>query len=417
MSLRQSLLRVILIASLFCPLVALADSLGFDTTIVGQVRENQNNQSEVPFNGYLGLEYSRPQWNFSSETNMRIFRDWQRSWDDYDLYQAVVHIRPVPVVQIDFGRQFLSQGFSTDLMDGLKLTLSPPWPLEFTTYLGIPRTVEHGDFNKNDGLLSGLSIRIKDIPNTNLQIHTAWRKANIRVADIRENDAVYLGGNASYLFPGSWKPLLYGLVEFNATGKVLETGSIGLDIYPREWAAFNVEFNYFNVDRNFTQRSILGLFTQGRLLSGRIGSTWTLIPNYLSLEQSYSYQNIEVTNGNRQHGHLFEVLLPITLDKIGLFIGPGYYFSKSFGGDLHGIRLSVYEQFTEKLYTEAAVDYTTFDKITGVNDDGFSATLWTGYEVIKGLTLSGGFEYNNNNLFERDIRGSFKLQYHYGRDI
>ena len=417
MRLKKTLFSALLMAILVIPAGASADNLGFNTTILGQARQNQGNQNEVPLNGYLGLAYERPAWNLSAETDMRFFRDMARSWDDYDLYQAVVHIKPSNIVQIDFGRQFLSQGFSTDLVDGLKLTLRPALPVEFVTYTGIPRTVERGDFNKNDGLLSGVSIRFKDILRTSIQLHTAWRKANIRIGNARANDEVLVGADASYLFKGSWKPLLYGLAEFNATGKIVETGTAGLDIYPRDWAAFNVEFNYFDVDRNFNRPSILGLFAQGRILSGRIGSTWTLIPDTLTLEQSYSFQNIEVISGTRSNGHLLEVSLPVTLEKIRLSFSPGYYFSKSFGGDLHGVRLSAYEQFTDKFYAEAGVDYTTYNKVTGVNDDAFASGLWTGYEVLKGLTLSGGVEYNKNNQLGRDVRGSFKLQYNYGFKI
>lgn len=422
---RQSVLSALLTAAVLFPLAASADRLSFDTTLLGQGREDENNVGEFPFNGYLGLQYSRPGWwNLSSETNMRLFRDWKRGWDDYDLYQAVVHVTPGEIVQIDFGRQFLSQGFTTDLVDGLKLTIRPPWPVEFTTYSGIPRTVERGDFNDfsgtgngNDGLLSGLSVRIKEIPRTNLQLHTAWRKANIRVGDLRENDAVLVGADASVSLGGAWKPLLYGVSEVNTTGKVMETGTLGLDLYPRSWASFNLEFDYFNTDRNFARQSILELLADGRILSGSIGSTWTLIPDFLEMTESYSLQNITVNGGNRRNGHLLEVAFPITFDSIGLDIGPGYYFSKSFGGDLHGLRIAAHERFNEKWDADLGFDVTTYDKVTGDNDNAFSTVLWTGYEILKDLKLAAGFEFNKNNLFDRDIRGSFKLQYNYGFDI
>ena len=128
MRLKKTLFSALLMAILVIPAGASADNLGFNTTILGQARQNQGNQNEVPLNGYLGLAYERPAWNLSAETDMRFFRDMARSWDDYDLYQAVVHIKPSNIVQIDFGRQFLSQGFSTDLVDGLKLTLREKRP-------------------------------------------------------------------------------------------------------------------------------------------------------------------------------------------------------------------------------------------------------------------------------------------------
>src|SRR3989338_6882325 len=84
------------VVGLFCliPFVVRAGEFHLDTSILGQVRENEQSQSELPISGYLGLATRLPKSHVSMETNMRLFRDFERNWDDYDLYQAVLHWSP-----------------------------------------------------------------------------------------------------------------------------------------------------------------------------------------------------------------------------------------------------------------------------------------------------------------------------------
>ena len=410
---RPMIFILLVLLSLGLPSTVGAAEFGLDTTLLGQVRENEGDQTEIPVNGYLGLGFSQSKWNFSGETNMRLFRDFPRKLDDYDLYQAVLHIQPIQALKIDFGRQFVSEGFSTEILDGIRLTLMPLKYLDITVYTGMPRSVETGDFDKNNGLFSGISLGLKNVARTNARIHAAWRKHNIRFNDLKQNDEILVGADLSHQFAIPERPLLYGLVEYNVTGKNLDAGTAGVDIAPFSGAALNLEFNYFNVNRDSDRPTILGLFARGRLLTGRFASTWTLIPDRLDFVESYSYQRIEIQEDVRRHGHLLDTAFRISWDEIGLHVEPGYYFARSFGGNLHGVRASLHEQFTDRWYAEAGVDFSKYTKITGKNDTAFSTVIWTGYEVVKDLTLSGGFEYNRNTLFDKDIRGSFKVEYRF----
>ena len=56
-------------------------------------------------------------------------------------------------------------------------------------------------------------------------------------------------------------------------------------------------------------------------------------------------------------------------------------------------------------------DYAKYEKITNHNGNAATLSLWTGYEVIKGLTLSAGWEMNRNVFFDNDVRGSFRIDY------
>ena len=396
-----------------------AHATGIDlrTSVLGQVRENVSDLSEVPVNGYFGLTLKQPSWKSSLETDMRLFRDFSRELDDYDLYQAVMHIRPIEMLQVDFGRQVVNEGFSLETMDGLRLVMMPSGYLDVDVYFGIPRSVETGDFDKDDGLLSGISLGLKNVAQTSAQLHAAWRKNDIHQADLRENDSFFVGVNASHQFSVFTRPMFYGLFEYDVTGKAVDAGTAGLDLYPARWVSLNAEFNFFDINRRTNRPSIFSLFSNGPLYTGRLASTWTILPDNLSFVQSYAYQWLEIQDGSRHNGHLIDSAFQISLGGIGLDLEPGYYFSQSFGGFLNGVRLFLHEQFTDKWYSEVGFDFASYSKVTHNNDNAFSTVLWTGYELPKGVTLSAGFEFNQNNAFNQDVRGSFKVDYRFKHGI
>ncbi|MBI1909472.1 MAG: hypothetical protein HYS22_04825 [Deltaproteobacteria bacterium] len=397
---------------LLFPLSGQSADFHIDSSLLGQVRKNSEGQTEVPINGYLGFAVAQPSWRLSSETNMRLFRDFDQKINDYDLYQAVLHINPTEPLKIDFGRQFVNQGFSVETLDAIRLTLTAIDPLAVTLYSGIPRSVERGDFNKDDGLLTGLSLALRDLGGTRGALHVAWRKNSIQLSDL-QNDQVFTGLNISHRFNVKSSPMIYGLFEYDATGKTVNSGTAGVDIYPSHRLALNAEFDYYDINRKYDRRTIFGTFTKGGLISGRFSSTVTLVPGWLDFVETYAYQSVAIQEGIRKNGHLLDTSLEINIDTIGFTFGPGYYFAKSFGGQVHGIRFFGQEQFTEKWTADLGVDYSQYKKVTNDNDYAFSTIAWTGYEVVKGLTVSGGFEFNQNNLFNKDTRGSFKIDYRF----
>lgn len=405
-----------LLGVLLFPGSAVAGSLHLNTTLVGQVRENERDQREIPANGYLGFGWVGSK-NITLRSQMRLFRDLDRRLDDYDLYQAVLHFEPAGSLRVDFGRQFVNQGFSVEMLDGIQTTLLPPGPIEVAVFSGIPRSVERGDFNENDGLLTGLSAGLKGVSGTNARIRLAWRKNDIKVSDLRQNDEVRIGTNLSHQWAIEGRPMLYGLAEYDATSKVVDAGTVGVELAPASWVVLNLEGNYFDVNRESSRPTILALFAAGQVWTGRVSSTWTLVPGLLDLTESYSYQRYEIQDGVRRNGYLLDAGLPLSFEAVGLFVQPGYYFAKSFGGDVHGVRAGLHEDFTDKLSADAGVDFATYDKITSDDDNAFSTVVWTGYEILKGWKVSAGFEYNRNNLFDRDVRGSLKVDYRYDRSL
>lgn len=393
------------------PLPLFATTIHLDTTTLGQVRKNSNLQREVPVNEYLGLGIDVPDARFSGESNMRFFRDFSRKINDYDLYQTVLHFKPVDVLQIDFGRQFVNEGFGVLVADAVKLKIMPPGYIDVTLYSGIPRNVETGDFNRNDGLRTGLSLGLKGVPRTTANVRAAWKRNNIRRTDWRQMDTVLVGADASHQFAVKTTPMIYGIFEYDTAARVVDTGTAGLDIYPAKFLALTLEFNVYNVNRSTTLPTVLGLFTRSRSYQGRLTSTWTLVPRYLKLLQTYAYQRLGVQGGLSPNGHLARVGFEVDVDQVGLHIEPSYVYSRSWGGVDQGASFLIHEQFTDELYADVGFDFNTYTKITNNNGKAYSLVLWSGYEVVRGLTLSGGFEYNRNAILKKDIRGSFKVSY------
>ncbi|MDO8520086.1 MAG: hypothetical protein Q7T11_07995 [Deltaproteobacteria bacterium] len=381
-----------------------------DLSANSQIRDDPHDQREIPLNGYLGFSLNDPTYKAWFDVDMRFFHEFENALDDYDLYQSAVHYRPKPDVQIDLGRQMINRGFSLDTVDGGQLTFSPFEKIALSLYAGVPRTVETGDFNEDDGLSAGIAASLKGFSRTRGGIKVAWKRDRMESVDFGANDRLLLGMDMGYHFRGAWSPFAFVLAEYDTFGSNLDTISAGIDLYPSKRVALNLGFDYFDSNREDSVVTLTDLFTDGETFSGRIGSTWTLIPSRLDFTQTYAYQNLENTDSAREPGHLFEGGFPLYFPKIGLNLIPTYYFTQSFGGRVHGARLDFREQIS-RWYAEGGIDYSTYVKITGNDDNAFSTFLWSGYELVKGFVFSGGVEYNANNLYEKDIRGSVKLDY------
>lgn len=386
-------------------------------TLLGQVREDASSRREVPLSDYFNFGLMDLPLHLSLKTDARYFRDLSRGFNDFDLYQGFAYLKPVDVIELELGRQFLSEGFSAGLMDGLRLGILPPGFVDLSIYLGVPRNVERGDFNRDDGLLTGFSLRMKGVDKTNLGLGLSWRKERARISNQVKNDEVRISGNFSRKLGGVTEPFIFGLVEYDITAKVLDVGSIGMDIYPSNRIALGVEFGSFNTSRRGDHRTPSGILVGGRTIYTRFSSTLSLIRNYLDFEGGYSFQWVKLRDNLHKAGHLIDASLPLSLDVIGMNVRPTYYFMDSFGGRLHGVKLAVHEDFNDRIFADALADFSFYNKITGSNTNASSTGAWAGVEILKNLRLSAGFEYNRNAWFDRDIRSTFKIEYGYGHEI
>lgn len=406
----QLLIAVIL---LLFPTNLLASSFYAGNRVLGQVRRNKSSQREIPVNDYLSFGGTYSRWHLSGESDMRFFRDFARKINSYDLYQTVVHLSPADALKIDFGRQFISEGFVATMQDGIKFRIMPKGYVDLVVSSGIPRSVEVNEFNANNGLQSLVSVELKNVKRTSAALRASWQINNIRRTNWKQNDSILVGADLSHQFAVKTMPMVYGLFEYDATATVAGTATAGIDIYPAKFLSLNAEFDYYNINRDTTTPTVLGLYARGGTYSGRLNTTWTIIPEFLSLLQNYAYQRMKVPSSMSQNGHLLDAAFEVSFDKIGLELTPGYYFSKSWGGKVNGARILIHEQFTGAWYADLSFDFSKYTKVTNNNDNAYSTVFWSGYEVLKGLVVSGGFEYNRNAFFNNDIRGSFNVSYEF----
>ena len=64
------------IPSLIVSPLIMAGELQLDATVVGQARENDGSQREIPVNGYLGANLDVPSSHLSTAGDLRIFPDF-----------------------------------------------------------------------------------------------------------------------------------------------------------------------------------------------------------------------------------------------------------------------------------------------------------------------------------------------------
>ncbi|MBI4212216.1 MAG: hypothetical protein HY540_06215 [Deltaproteobacteria bacterium] len=381
------------------------------STVLGQSRESSGSQHVLPFNGYVGFSGKHEKWE--GTTDMRFFRDFPRKEQDYDLYQALVRFRPLELLSMDIGRQFVALESSAETIDGVRMTLFPQEHLALDVYSGMPRSVEIGDFNEDDGLLTGMSLGLIKTKRTRARIFSSWRKNKFRLNDFPHNDEIFVGGNLSYQFPIKMMPLLYGVMEYNAAAKNIDTATAGFDLYPHRRISVNAEFSFADENSEADKKTVFSLFSQDAAYFASTAVTFELIPDYVDISPRYSFSRLKPSAEGWSNGHQLNVAVPVSFADLGLHLTPSYYFLQSWGGNVHGARLDVRETW-QKWFGETSFDFSTHRKVTNDHDRSWSLIGWVGYTLLKEWELAAGMEYNRNNHFNNDVRASFRMSYNFG---
>src|SRR3989338_4403760 len=265
--------RLIILAAVLFPVVVHAGSYYLDGRIQSQARENSLSEREVPFDVYMdaGLAELPQQGTFDvSFKNNHTFNSDFTDGDEFDLYQAVFRMQNLGgVADVSAGRQFLSPGFHTYLVDGLSTTIGKDdWPIVFTLFGGIPRYIESGDFHGEAGLVSGMTIETQIMDHMHTKFSMIYDKLDIDAANWKENETVLVGMSHSHYFGGNMAPTLYGTMEYDTAGSVIETGIMGFGLQPHRRIYWNIEGGHYNTNRDRTRTTIFSLYANGPLYQG-----------------------------------------------------------------------------------------------------------------------------------------------------
>src|SRR3989338_2203022 len=210
------------------------DDLSWNGAILGQGAEENGNQ-QWPINGYMGAGWKPAESSWNAKTNFHVYKKLNSSKKDFNLYQTNIDGTFLQdKLHLTAGRQFLSLGLNAWLLDGMRLEIQPKETWSVATYAGTPRTPDNGDFNTDDGMISGLGFFLHSVGGFTGQIGTHYRKKDIQGKDWNENDQLFGAAYGRYQFSEETAPSLYSGVEYDASGGSLDQAVFGLDWHPNK---------------------------------------------------------------------------------------------------------------------------------------------------------------------------------------
>lgn len=414
MALKKSSFKAISLVTLLLVLPKIANAFDFHISELNftQVKRTFYSKTSIPMANYLGFGFSAPEVKLSFESHFQVDYDYMFHNNETELYDAYLHADKLwDMVSIDAGRQFWNVGFEAAMVDGLRFYIAPPGYLDIELFGGILRSAETGDFKNDGGLDSGINFNLKNVLYTNASVGMSWRKIKLDQARYNRNDSILARASASHGFSlKGLNPYVYGIFEYDVSGTTVDTATVGTTLYPHWRVSFNLEGSYLNENRSLGRVTVLSFFANDRVLQGRAGVTVKII-DPLSFIGNYSYQQYKPKAGLFTRTNIADVGFTSSIPDIGLTAHLTYMLRKSYGGKAQGGLFGVREDFTDRLYAATDLNYVKYNKITNDNDWAISSITQAGFEVMKGLLIAAFFEFNRNDMFNRDIRGTLQLQY------
>lgn len=391
---------------------AFADSYYIRDTFLGQSREDLQDRREFPNHNYLEGRYQHLKWR--ADTNLQIYRDWERRKEDFDLFENSIHGQLLQDrLELTAGRQFFTPGFNTFLMDGVSLDLLATEKLGVDFYGGTPRYPETGDFKQDDDLLSGLRVFLRNMGGIAGNISTLYRRENFSQGDWIENDQLSLAGYFVYDGKRAEQLRPYLGLEYQVSGKVLNLMNGGFNWMPKRPLSFNLEFNLFDENRQEARKTLTAFHTEDHIVQGRFGGSQKINRDF-SLFENYSLTHLKNTADRWRNSHQVEAGLDWFFWPAGLRITPAYAFTQSFGGKVHRASLGVEKTFNRIISLTLSNHYAQFTKITHDNGKAFSSLVWLGWHATPQWTLGVHVESLKNNDVTRETRGGFLVQWGLG---
>ncbi|MFH1356498.1 MAG: hypothetical protein ABII18_05125 [bacterium] len=375
-----------------------------------QLRTNRFGNREVISQHDLGFNIHEQEKGVSFTSQLRYSREWVDSDQNFDLYETNFTFDSLfnNHLSLVVGRQSIVTPVDYQMIDGIHFQIMPSPFFDVSVYSGIPRFYEEGDLDGEIGLVSGLSLILNEISYTQARLDFTYQKKNFTDNELNNTDKMYVAASVS---KGLSIFRLYALGEYDITEVLPTTITVGSEIYPfTKKVGFLLEGNYFDESRNDNLDNIFTIFSASYLWQVKTGIFVKAIKN-LNLYQNFSFQRYETLASNPENGFNAETGVGYFFDNINLDTDVGYYFIRSYGGTLHGVRLSLYEKWTPQFFSEIYVDYVSYSKITSDNDRALNAAATTGVSLNNGLSVSGVFEYVRNNVFAYDFRGIVRLSY------
>jgi len=370
-----------------------------------QVRKNTINENEWPLLEYLAAGASYGDL-LDFDFNLKVMGDPLNERSMFDLYSTRIRLKNLGnILTITAGRQTLINSFSYDLIDGLDIVLKPDFYLGVEAYAGFIRFIELDEF-RDYSFAGGAKIFLNNIRNTNAALEFRYERLE------NGGDWAELGFLGGRTFPVEFRPKLYAGVNFNLTNKILDQLTLGFSILPIENLDFSIEASRYDFKANYFDplEDIFSLFSTGPLWEFK-EAIGVFITKDITLFQSYSYLRYDYDLSTSNTGHLVKVGFEIKELLKRIRFMSNFFLNNSYGGRSYGVKGKANVKIWRALFGGLSVGFLNFNKVTGEQGDVSSVNADIGYEIVKGLKVILGAEYNSNDDFEREFRGNLAIKY------
>lgn len=371
----------------------------------------------TPIDQYIGFGFSELPRDFGFNTNFRVFTDPTRPAQQFDLYEAVLHIEPASHFTMDGGRQWNVDGFNADLLDALKLGLFPEGSfVGGSLFGGVPRYPEDGNFhNVMEGLNVGLNLNLQNVENTSLQFSAKWNKVDATRTSWKRNDTIYVGLVGSHQFEDVWaQPNIYGNVEYDIAANTFDVGTFGIDLYPHWRVALTLEGNRFDVSRSSREQTVFGNSFTGSIRQAR-EALQIKIAKSLHFFEDFSYQRYNVAGRGGENGYTANAGFEHFWKAAKFSTLAQYYYFKSYGGTVNGGYVHFSDSYFKNWLFELGVDVSRYSKITGQKSTPVSVVGDVAYLINDRCRFSLGGEFNHNIWFNREGRATVNLELNFDK--
>ena len=298
-------------------------------------------------------------------------------------------------------------------MDGMRLEWQSQNTWSIASYAGVPRFPEIGDFHKDDGLISGISLLTHTTHGLAGQVGVVYRKRDMQTNNWLGNDQMFGISYLQYRFDKINMPTFYSGVEYDISGSSLDQLTSGVEWSPHRILSLNGELNYFDENTTEGKETIFALFTGGKMWQGRLGFNEKPF-NDFDFFQNYNYSRVKDPGGTNHNQHDLLMGITYSLPKIDIDITPSFNYTQSYGGKVYLGSLALLDYVKSWWSVLLRYDYAKFSKITNDNGEAMSAVVWNTFELPKDFSLSLNTEFHKNNDVSREFRGGLALNWNFG---
>ena len=371
---------------------------GFETELKTQIefREDIYDRDSIPFDNYLKVDI-RDLKGTELHFYGKLWKDLGYGTDwDIDLYQLYVEV-PLNKERnsvLTIGRQFLSEGFETYVVDAVKFTNRLRNGFRYTFYFGKPRFFEPNTPDGDD-LIAGFKFDYKGY--------------YLGFEHLRDDGKVkkssFVFGNYRYLT----KTLAqYSRIEVDVAHGELSNFNLGFNYFPTKRLRFNTEVEYYDNsylydDKTVPEDRIFYLFSPlGRELRLTQSAYYDITKRWQIFG---SYTITDLQRNGKDNGYLTKLgAIRDTWFENGLRMYGALLYQNSWIGILRGVELGFTKYVCKKFTLGGTAQIARYDKVTYGKQWASAYYLKGTYQTSEFSNLEFGVDFRNNEDFDHDLR-------------